>query len=147
MDWHVLLQAGGAALVAYVLLLGCLACYARRHPQVLSVTDAVHLGPELLRLLRRLVADRTVPARARVMPAALVAYLLLPIDLVPDFLPVIGYADDVILIAVVLRAVIRSAGPEVLDRHWSGSAGGLRALRMLAGLREPEERTADRNTA
>ncbi|MFI5693712.1 YkvA family protein [Kribbella sp. NPDC051586] len=58
----------------------------------------------------------------------------LPFDLVPDFIPVIGYADDAVIVAFALRSVTRSAGPAALDRHWPGSSEGLAAVRRLAGL-------------
>ncbi|OUM41170.1 YkvA family protein [Arthrobacter sedimenti] len=147
MDWHVLLEAAVAILAAYGLFLLFLGLYARRHPEILSLTDVLRLGPDLLRLIRRLAADRTVPGRARFLLGALVVYLLLPIDLVPDFLPVIGYADDIVLVAVVLRAVVRSAGPEALERHWPGSEGGLRLVRGLAGVSGPDTGGSGRNTA
>jgi uncharacterized membrane protein YkvA (DUF1232 family) len=63
----------------------------------------------------------------------LLGYLLLPIDLVPDFIPVAGYADDVLLVVWVLRSVVRAAGPEALDRHWPGTPHGLEVVRRLAG--------------
>ena len=62
------------------------------------------------------------------------AYLALPIDLVPDFIPVLGYADDAIVVALVLRSVVRGAGPQALKRHWPGTPGRLAAVRRLAGL-------------
>ncbi|MCU1633549.1 MAG: hypothetical protein JWM61_2201 [Micrococcaceae bacterium] len=134
MDWQIVIQAVIAVLLAYALFLLGLALYARRHPDVISLTDALRFGPDLLRLIRRLAADRALPRLNRIMLGGLVIYLILPIDLVPDFLPVIGYADDVVMIAVVLRAVVRRTGPDALQRHWPGSDGGLRAVRALAGL-------------
>jgi uncharacterized membrane protein YkvA (DUF1232 family) len=65
---------------------------------------------------------------------ALLVYLVLPIDLVPDLLPVVGYADDVVVVLWALRSVVRRAGPEVLDRHWPGTPEGLGTLKRLAGL-------------
>ena len=56
----------------------------------------------------------------------LFAYLAVPIDLVPDFIPVVGYGDDVVVVALVLRSVTRAAAPEAPTRHWPGSADGLR---------------------
>jgi uncharacterized membrane protein YkvA (DUF1232 family) len=64
----------------------------------------------------------------------LFAYLAMPIDLVPDFLPVIGYADDAIIVAAALRSVVRRAGPEALREHWPGTEDGLAVLWRVAGL-------------
>lgn len=57
-----------------------------------------------------------------------------PIDLVPDFVPVLGYADDAIVAAVALRRVVRIAGVDAIDRQWTGSAAGRAVVRRLAGL-------------
>jgi uncharacterized membrane protein YkvA (DUF1232 family) len=65
----------------------------------------------------------------------LIAYLLFPLDVVPDFIPIVGYADDAIIAALALRSVIRAAGPKALDRHWPGSPDGLRTIKRLAGVR------------
>ncbi len=134
MDGTVVLGWLAVALAVYALLLLGLGAYARAHPGTLSMTDALRFLPDLLRLLRRLAADRTVPARVRAALLLLLAYLLLPIDLVPDFLPVIGYADDVLLVALVLRLTIRRAGVGAVERHWPGSPQGLAVLLRLAGL-------------
>jgi uncharacterized membrane protein YkvA (DUF1232 family) len=147
MDWHPALQAVAAIAAAYALFLACLAVYARRHPDVISLREVLRLGPDLLRLIRRLSSDRTVPRRTRILLILLVAYLILPIDLVPDFIPLIGYADDLLLIAVILRAVVRAAGGDALRRHWPGSDGGLHAIRALAGLGNRTTDDDERNTA
>lgn len=60
-------------------------------------------------------------------------YLILPIDLSPDFVPVLGYADAAIIVAVALRSVTRRAGSAALEKHWHGSVERLQALRHLAG--------------
>ena len=62
-------------------------------------------------------------------------YLASPIDLVPDFVPVVGYADDAVIVALVLRSVVRRAGEDALRQHWPGSAQGLDVLLQLAGVR------------
>lgn len=64
----------------------------------------------------------------------LLIYLASPIDLVPDFVPVLGYADDAVIVALVLRSVTRRAGPDALARHWPGTTDGLRLIEQLAGL-------------
>src|SRR6266516_2023677 len=90
--------------------------------------------PDVLRLLPRLAADRSLPRGVRVRLALLLAYLASPIDLVPDFIPVVGYADDAIIVGAVLRSVVRHAGVQALERHWPGTRDGLAALYRLTGL-------------
>ncbi|HEX2894467.1 MAG: YkvA family protein [Actinomycetes bacterium] len=123
----------GVALV-WVALVGLLYLAARREQRHVSLREALRLVPDILRLLRRLAADGALPLGIRVRLVLLFAYLALPIDLVPDFIPVVGYADDVVVVALVLRSVTRAAGPEALTRHWPGSADGLRVVRRLAGV-------------
>ena len=134
--WQVLLAVAGGILVLWVALVAVLWWASRTQPDRAKLRDALRLVPDVVRLLRRLVADRTVPRSVRVALVLLLAYLLSPIDLVPDFIPVLGYADDAIIVAIVLRFVTRRAGAEALDRHWLGTPEGLRALRALARLRD-----------
>lgn len=99
--------------------------------------EAVRLLPDTLRLLKDLATDRTLPRGVRVRLWLLFAYLAVPFDLVPDFIPVLGYADDAIIVAAVLRSVVRRAGAEAVRRHWRGTPAGLDALSRVAGLRLP----------
>src|SRR5262245_34367319 len=87
-------------------------------PDNTSLSDATRLLPDTLRLIRRLSTDRAIPRSTRWWTWALLIYLAVPIDLVPDFVPVIGYADDAIVTSFVLRHVIAKAGPEKLREHW-----------------------------
>jgi uncharacterized membrane protein YkvA (DUF1232 family) len=96
--------------------------------------EALRLLPDLLRLLPRLAADRSLPRGVRAGLAALLAYLAFPFDLVPDFIPVLGYADDAIIVAAVLRWVVRRAGIDAVRRQWPGTEDGFSALCRLAGL-------------
>ena len=134
MDWWEPLVGVLVGLAAvYAVLLLALWAYARRHPETVAMTDALRLLPDLLRTIRRLAADPSMPRSVRVKLGLLLAYLLFPLDLVPDFLPVIGYADDVVVLALVLRSVVRSAGPDALRRHWPGTPAGLAVIERLAG--------------
>jgi len=92
---------------------------------------ALRLPPDVLRLCRSLLADPATPSRAKVALAALVMYLVSPIDLIPDFVPVIGSLDDVIVAGLVLRWVGRRIGREALEAHWSGTQAGLAWLLRL----------------
>jgi uncharacterized membrane protein YkvA (DUF1232 family) len=134
MWWHTLLGVFAGLLLTYLSLLALLWRYARAHPEAVSMRAALRLLSDLLRLVRRLAADPTLPRGVRVRLVLLLAYLASPIDLVPDFIPVLGYADDAIAVALVLRSVTRRAGPDALARHWPGTPEGLRLVRQLAGL-------------
>lgn len=96
--------------------------------------EALRLLPDLLRLLPRLAADRSLPRRVRAGLALLLAYLAFPFDLVPDFIPVLGYADDAIIVAAVLRWAVRQAGIEAIRRQWPGTDDGFAALCRITGL-------------
>ena len=95
--------------LTYLVLLGAL-LVARPKGNLLG--EALRLLPDLVRLLRGLAGDAGVPRAARVRLWLLLGYLAIPIDLVPDFVPVLGYADDAIIVSLVLRLVVRRAGAQ-----------------------------------
>jgi uncharacterized membrane protein YkvA (DUF1232 family) len=128
---QVLIAIAGGILLAWVALI--VALWTVR-PDDLRLRDAIRLLPDLVRLLRRLAADDELPRGVRVRLWLLLGYLAMPIDLVPDFIPVLGYADDAVVVAIALRSVTRRAGPEALERHWPGTPDGLAAIRRLAGI-------------
>lgn len=134
MAWQLVVGILAGLFAVWLLLVAALAVHARRTGRRVSLAAAVRLLPDVLRLLRRLAADPDLPRSVRVWLWLLLAYVALPIDLVPDVIPVLGYADDVVVIALVLRHVVRRAGPEALDRHWPGTPDGLAVVRSLAGV-------------
>jgi uncharacterized membrane protein YkvA (DUF1232 family) len=117
--------------LSYLVLLGAL-LVAR--PKGNRLGEALRLLPDLLRLVRRLLADPNVPRAARLRLWLLLGYLAIPIDLVPDFIPVLGYADDAIIVSLVLRSVLHRAGAPLVRHHWPGTDDGLAALARLSGL-------------
>jgi uncharacterized membrane protein YkvA (DUF1232 family) len=101
-------------------------------------TDARALAgfvPDCIVLFRRLLGDPAVPRRRKWALALMVGYLAMPIDLVPDFIPVAGQLDDAILVALVLRGLVRGGGPDLIRRHWPGPEPSLRVLLRLSGAR------------
>ena len=132
--WEIAAGVLAGLVAVYAILLLALWAYARRNPETVGMREALRLLPDVLRVLRRLAADKSVARGVRIKLFLLLGYLAFPIDLVPDFLPLIGYADDVIIMALVLRSVIRSAGPDSLRRHWPGTPAGLAVVERLAGL-------------
>ncbi|MGI5241895.1 YkvA family protein [Dactylosporangium sp. CA-139066] len=97
--------------------------------------EAVRLLPDLLRLLRRLASDPAMPRGVRVRLGLLLVYLAVPIDVIPDFVPVLGYADDAIIVVAVLRSTVRRSGLDAVRAHWPGTDDGFAALCRLTGLR------------
>jgi uncharacterized membrane protein YkvA (DUF1232 family) len=132
--WQVGLSVLGGLVMLWVLLMAILWLEQRRHPGGASFRDLLRLAPDVIRLLRRLAADRSVPIGVRVWLVVLLVYLISPIDLVPDFIPVLGYADDALVVAIALRFATRRAGSAAIERHWPGTPEGLAAVLRLAGL-------------
>jgi uncharacterized membrane protein YkvA (DUF1232 family) len=89
--------------------------------------------PDCIVLVRRLLRDPEVPRRHKWMLGGLVGYLAMPVDLVPDFIPVAGQLDDALVVALVLRAVLRTNGPDRLRAHWPGPQSSLAVLLRLLG--------------
>ncbi len=135
-DWWVIALGivGGLVLIWAILV----AALWLTKPGEYDVKEALRLLPDLIRLIKRLATDPDTPRGVRIRLALLLVYLALPIDLIPDFVPVLGYADDAIVVALVLRSATRRAGPDALDKHWPGTPEGLVALKRLCRLTADE---------
>jgi uncharacterized membrane protein YkvA (DUF1232 family) len=128
-----LVGALGGLLLCWLVLMAVL---WRTRPDEMRARELLRLLPDVLRLVRRLAGDGTLPRGVRLRLWLLLVYLAVPIDLVPDFVPVLGHADDAIVVALVLRSVVRRAGAATLERHWPGTPDGLAALRRASRLPE-----------
>lgn len=131
MWWQGLLGVVGGLLLLWLALVAAL--WVAR-PEATSAREQMRLLPDVLRLVTRLARDRSLPRGVRWRLWALLGYLAMPIDLVPDFIPVIGYADDAVIVAIALRSVARRAGRDALARHWPGTPDGLASLERLTGV-------------
>lgn len=129
-----LVAVGGGLLLLWLALLTTLWITNRNSLDQATLRETLRLLPDVIRLLRWLATDPDLPRGVRVRLWLLLAYLLLPIDLIPDFVPVLGYADDALVVALALRSVTRRAGADALARHWPGTSTGLRTVQRLAGL-------------
>ncbi|TFB98773.1 DUF1232 domain-containing protein [Cryobacterium sp. HLT2-28] len=142
--WGIALGALGGLLMLWLALVLLLWIEQRRHPGGASLRDLLRFAPDVARLLKRLTCDRSISVGVRIRLGVLLAYLLSPIDLIPDFIPVLGYADDAILVAFALRFATRRAGIDAVERHWPGTPEGLAAVLRLAepavraGVRRPD---------
>ena len=90
---------------------------AGRHSQARAVAGFV---PDCAVLFKRLATDPRIPRRKRALLVATAAYLAMPLDLIPDFIPVAGQLDDAILVALTLRTLARAGGREMVIEHWPG---------------------------
>jgi len=94
----------------------------------------LRLIPDLARLLTRLARDRTIPLRVRARILIAILYNVQPINLIPDFIPVIGLLDNLVITLWAIRSTVRHAGADALTRHWPGSPAGLALLFRAARL-------------
>jgi uncharacterized membrane protein YkvA (DUF1232 family) len=133
--WPWLWPAASAVLALYALSVAALMLAGRRH-------DARALAgfiPDCVVLFRRLLSGERLPRRSKLLLAALIGYLALPFDLIPDFIPVVGQLDDVIIVALVFRSVLRAGGPRLVREYWPGPPASLSAMTHLAsGKGQPQ---------
>jgi uncharacterized membrane protein YkvA (DUF1232 family) len=130
----ILTIVAGVIAAVVVLWLILLVFFAIMRPPGATLRDAMRIVPDAIRLVHRLARDPNLNRGVRARLLLLLGYLAFPIDLVPDFIPVLGYADDAIVIGIVLRSVIRRAGPDIVRNQWPGSDDGLDLLAQLCRI-------------
>jgi uncharacterized membrane protein YkvA (DUF1232 family) len=94
----------------------------------------VRLVPDCVVLFKRLLTDPRVDWWRKAVLVVVIAYVVSPIDLVPDFIPIAGQLDDAILVVLAIRVLLRGPGPRLLSEHWPGPARSLEFIRRLALL-------------
>ncbi|HUG29109.1 MAG TPA: DUF1232 domain-containing protein [Candidatus Limnocylindria bacterium] len=115
------------AWLAFVALLWML------RPRDARLQELVRMVPDVVRLCRDLLTDREAPWSVRIAIGGLLVYLVNPIDLIPEFIPVLGPLDDVVVAVLVLRYVRRRIGVEGLRMRWRGTPQGYELLRSVIG--------------
>lgn len=131
MSWGILGAAIAAVIVLYLVCVVALMVVGRRE----QAAALARFVPDCAVLFARVARDPRVPRRHKALLVGVGAYLAMPIDLIPDFIPVAGQLDDAIVVGLALRAVLRSAGHELLAEHWPGPASSLAMVERLAGAR------------
>jgi uncharacterized membrane protein YkvA (DUF1232 family) len=125
-----LLIALAALVAAYMLVIAVLVLSGRRA----VIREVVTFLPNLASLFTGLLRDPRVPRSSKALLALGAAWIASPIDLIPEFLPVIGPVDDALIAAVILRRVLKTAGADVVAEHWRGDSATLERLLQLFGL-------------
>lgn len=128
-----LLIALGVVVTIWVVAIAALWFFGRK----IAAKQLARAIPDLVALCRGLVSDPRVPLGSKLLVGGALVWVLSPIDLVPEFIPLLGPLDDVIVVGLVLRHLIKRAGVEVVQEHWRGDPRVLRTALRLAGHRLP----------
>jgi uncharacterized membrane protein YkvA (DUF1232 family) len=116
-----------------VLWVASLVLFFVLRPKDVPVRELLAVIPDVLRLLRSLIRDGAVPADVRLVVIGLIAWILSPIDLIPEFIPVLGPLDDVVVAIVAMRYVRRRVGIADLEARWQGTPDGFALLTRVIG--------------
>src|SRR5215471_20019061 len=128
---HTLLIALAITAVVYVVAVAALYMIGRRT----AAKEIALLLPNLLILFKELARDPRVPRGSKALLVVGALWFASPIDLIPEFIPVLGPLDDAVVAALILRHLLRTAGPAVITDHWRGDPSTLQKLLRLSGHR------------
>jgi uncharacterized membrane protein YkvA (DUF1232 family) len=129
-DWGTIVGIVVGLLTLWLILLAILWLV---RPRDANLRELIRVVPDVVRLVRQLLRDVAVPLGVRVALVGLLIWLVNPIDLIPEFIPVLGPIDDVVVAVLVLRFVRRRLGDEELERRWPGTPEGYRLLLSVTG--------------
>ena len=130
MDWRTLAVILAGIFAVWVVLIGLLWMF---RPRNVGLGELLRVIPDVVRLVRRLLGDRAVPIGAKVALVVLLVWLISPIDLIPEFIPVLGPMDDVVVAVLVLRYVQSKVGLNGLRSRWPGTPDGFALLSRIIG--------------
>ena len=130
MDWQTLAVILAGIFAVWVVLIGLLWMF---RPRNVGLGELLRVIPDVVRLVRRLLGDRAVPIGAKVALVVLLVWLISPIDLIPEFIPVLGPMDDVVVAVLVLRYVQSKVGLNGLRSRWPGTPDGFALLSRIIG--------------
>jgi uncharacterized membrane protein YkvA (DUF1232 family) len=130
MDWRTVAVVLASVLAVWAILIGLLWLF---RPRDVGLVELLRVIPDVVRLVRRLLGDGAVPISVKVALVVLLAWLISPIDLIPEFIPILGPLDDVVVAVIVLRYVRRRIGLEGLRSRWPGTPDGFALLSRIIG--------------
>src|SRR5213593_4108146 len=130
MDWRAVASIAAGLVIVWATVVALLWIF---RPRDLRLGELLRIVPDLVRLVRGLLADQSIPLGARLALVGLLAWLINPIDLIPEFIPVLGPLDDVVVAVLVLRYVRRRLGVDELRQRWPGTPEGFALLSGILG--------------
>jgi uncharacterized membrane protein YkvA (DUF1232 family) len=130
--WSWVLVALGVTLTIYAVFV-CWLIVAGRREDARAMATFI---PDCAVLVTRLAREERVPRRRKLLLVALVVYLALPLDLVPDFIPVAGQLDDALVVGLVLRHLVRAGDEPLIRELWPGPERSLAVILGLAGANQ-----------
>ncbi len=123
-----------------VLILSLLALWAALlvllwivRPRGVAARELIGVVPDVVRLVRSIITDRSAPLSVRIVLIGMLAWIVSPIDLIPEFIPVVGPLDDVVVAVLALRYTRRRMGSEALRARWPGSDDGFALVSRVIG--------------
>jgi uncharacterized membrane protein YkvA (DUF1232 family) len=125
---------GGVAVGLLILWAALLVLFWVLRPKGVAARELIRVVPDLVRMLRSLVADPGSPLDVRLVLVGLLAWIVSPIDLIPEFIPVLGPLDDVLVAIVALRYVRRRIGVNQMRARWPGTDDGFALLGTVVGF-------------
>jgi uncharacterized membrane protein YkvA (DUF1232 family) len=119
---------GLAVIVVYGTFVGGLALVGRSA----DARAVARFVPDCIVLFQRMLGDSRMPRGYRAIVIAMLGYLALPFDVIPDFIPVAGQFDDAVVVVLTLRAILRGGGLEMIEEHWPGPRSSLSLILRFA---------------
>jgi len=101
-----------------------------------KLSEYLFLLPDFFILICRLAIDDRVSAKKKILAGAIIAYMILPIDLIPDFIPILGYLDDLVLVVLGLNMILNEIDKQILLDNWSGEGNLLELLQTITAKAE-----------
>lgn len=105
-----------------------------KDPSKLQLSDFLFALPDFFILLTRMFMDKRIPANKKVFLGSIIGYLILPIDIIPDFIPVLGYVDDLVLVVLALDQILNETDERILIENWSGKSNVIDLIRSLTKI-------------
>jgi len=130
MDGTLIVGIIGGLIALWAILL---VLFWARRPKGVPARELLAVVPDVVRLVRSIIGDRTAPIEVRVALVGLLAWIVSPIDLIPEFIPVLGPLDDVVVAVVAMRYARRRLGVENLRQRWVGTDDGFALLLRVIG--------------